>query len=286
MTTPTQPDPTQRVVSHTITPTWCCGSDIQGSFPHVFVSASLSICEENDIAQWHKVLPKMYFKGTEAQKSLAAAEWHWPQHFSRWELIKVPLKALALLHCPEPSQVLRQNMPKCLCKGNSVQRKAPLLSLWHNCSCEHNLCSTPEFTQVTTATRNWWAKAVYGAVYPRFPVDSRIQPVLRLQLTSTYSMDGKDVRTEVLTCGVRVNGSVGHPHFHPHANSPQCSSKQCRHRCHVLYTEQPHDDVRASFPFLILSQGSTTYNWIVALIPAWGPATVFSKVGCFMSPLK
>lgn len=42
---------------------------------------------------------------------------------------------------------------------NSVQRKAPLWPLWHNCSCEHNLCSTPEFTQVTTDTRNWLAKA-------------------------------------------------------------------------------------------------------------------------------
>lgn len=182
----------------------------------------------------------MYVKETEAQKSLGAAEWHWPQCFSRWELIKEPLKALALLHCPEPSQVLRQNVPKCLCRRKQRAEKSSSLAtvtqlqLWtqlvqHTWVHSSNHWHQELVGQSRTHARN-------GAVYPRLPMHSRIQPVLRLQLASTYSMDAKEVLTEVLICGMRVNGSVGHPHFHPHANSPQCSSKQCRHRCHELHS--------------------------------------------------
>lgn len=173
-------------------------------------------------------------KELKLRKAWQQLKWHWPQCFSTWELIKVPFKALVLLYCP-----VKFSGRTCLnvyAQGNSVERKDPLLPLWHNCSCEHDLCITPEFTQVST--RHWWAKAEHmpanRAVYPRFPVDSTIQPVLRIQLTSTYSMDAKDVLTEVLICGMRVNDSVGHPHFHPHANSPQRIRKQCRHRCHLL----------------------------------------------------
>lgn len=156
----------------------------------------------------------------------------------------------------------------------TTERKAPLLPLWHNCSCEHNLCSTPELTQVTPATRHWWVTAEHmparGAVNPRFLRDSRIQPVLKLQLRTACQQDAKDALTEVLICGMRVNYIVGHHHFHPHASSPQCSSKQCFETQVPCATEQPqqHNDMTASFSFPTLSQGPTTHSWIVALNPA------------------
>lgn len=74
-------------------------------------------------------------------------------------------------------------------EGNCVERKAPLLPLWHKCSCEHNWCSKPEFTRVTSATRNCWARAEHmpanRALYPGFLMGSKIQPGLRLLLTRT-----------------------------------------------------------------------------------------------------
>lgn len=153
-------------------------------------------------------------------------------------------------------------------EGNSGEGKAPLLPLRHNCSCEHNLWSTPEFTQVPTATRDRWAKAEHvpanEAVHPRFLMDPKIQPVLRLQLTSTYSLDAKHVLIEVLICGMRVNGGVGHPHFHPHANSPQCSSEQCRHRCHELQSSHSNTMTQqhpSHFWFCHRDPSTTTELW-------------------------
>lgn len=73
-----------------------------------------------------------------------------------------------------------------VCAEANCEEKISSLTLWHNCNCEHNLCSTPELTQVTTATR--WATAEHmparGAVNPSFLRDSKIQPVLRLHFTT------------------------------------------------------------------------------------------------------
>lgn len=170
-----------------------------------------------------------------AWQQLSDADLNAPADESWWKCL---LKLLPCYTVLNPAKFSGRTCLNVCAEGNSVEGKAPLLPLRHNCSCDHNLCSTPGFSQVTTATKNWWAKAeqmpANEAVCPRFLVDSKIQPVLRLQLTSTYSVGAEDVLIEVLIRGMRVNGRAGHPHFHPHANSPQCCSKQCRHRCHEL----------------------------------------------------
>lgn len=61
----------------------------------------------------------------------------------RWEMIKASFKALALSHCPKPSQVLRQNMPKCLCRSK----------LWRENLLSHTVTQLQLWTQLVQHTR-------------------------------------------------------------------------------------------------------------------------------------
>lgn len=176
----------------------------------------------------------MYVKGTEAQESLAAAEWQWPQRFSRSELIKVPFKALTLLYCPALSQVLRQNMPEHLHRRELCGEKSSSLAtvtqvqLWTQLVQQTWVHSSNQCHQKLLGQSR--AHASKQGTVPWVPHGLQDSAWAKTTVNKNYSTDAKDVLTEVLICGMRL--SVGHSH--PHANSPQCSSKQRRHRCHVL----------------------------------------------------
>lgn len=139
----------------------------------------------------------MYVKGTEAQESLAAAEWQWPQRFSRSELIKVPFKALTLLYCPALSQVLRQNMPEHLHRRELCGEKSSSLAtvtqvqLWTQLVQQTWVHSSNQCHQELLGQSR--AHASKQGTVPWVPYGLQDSAWAKTTVNKNYSTDAKDV---------------------------------------------------------------------------------------------
>lgn len=166
-----------------------------------------------------------------------------------------------------------------------MEEKVLLLTQYKH-SCEYNLCSTPEFTQVTTAHRTGIWKYTTCCQSTRCIPDPLGAPTgtacaIALQLTGTFGMDARDA---VLTRGIRMSSSGGDPHFQPQILPHTVKSNASRRdTSYGSATATCHLDGILNF-----SDFGTGIHYIQLkhVISAVTPQHCISKGGCFVPLLR